>query len=328
MWAAFFRKDFWMDVDITCDIKKYAGRFGIALCFLIVCIAYVMTQINQNNRAGLIAEGCLMHRMENILSPGGGTVEDVVVQEGSVVEVGTVLTVIRNKLSEDDLLRLQQNAELAKRNLAQLQNGSIASIQTDIHANENNPELLEAQTRMERMKALYEMGAISAAKRDEAVASYEMIKNAAPSSSSIPTRITVDAASIEAAQRQVKTAEDALKNATEGGDVVNVISSSTGMITSLSVLPGDYVQTGDILLQMQLTENPWIETDIAGDEIDKIYIGQLVEYRLDRTKLNGTVQEISDIEGEGGDKRVVISVPTNITDLRRDTERIKLRFIQ
>ena len=100
------------------------------------------------------------------------------------------------------------------------------------------------------------------------------------------------------------------------------------MITSLSVLPGDYVQTGDILLQMQLTENPWIETDIAGDEIDKIYIGQLVEYRLDRTKLNGTVQEISDIEGEGGDKRVVISVPTNITDLRRDTERIKLRFIQ
>lgn len=78
---------------------------------------------------------------------------------------------------------------------------------------------------------------------------------------------------------------------------------------------------------MRLAENPWIETEIIGEEIDRIYLGQPVEYQLDRMKLSGTVQEISDGETEGGGKRVVISVPSDITEVHGDTEHIKLHFI-
>ena len=63
-----------MDVDITSDIKKYTGRFCIALCILASGIAYIMMQTDTNNHTTLIAEGRLMYRTENILSPSGGTV--------------------------------------------------------------------------------------------------------------------------------------------------------------------------------------------------------------------------------------------------------------
>ena len=166
-----------MDVDITSDIKKYTGRFCIALCILASGIAYIMMQTDTNNHTTLIAEGRLMHRTENILSPSGGTVEDMTAQEGSFLEEGTVLALVRNQITEEEILRLQKNVDLSKSNLAQLQNGIIGNTTSSVRSTENNHELIEAETRMERMKALYEMGAISAAKRDESIANYEVIKS-------------------------------------------------------------------------------------------------------------------------------------------------------
>jgi len=327
MLTAFFRKDFRMDVDITSDIKKYTGRFCIALCILAGGIAYIMMQTDTNNHTTLIAEGRLMYRTENILSPSGGTVEDMTAQEGSFLEEGTVLAVVRNQITEEEILRLQKNVDLSKSNLAQLQNGIIGNTASSVRNTENNHELIEAQTRMERMKALYEMGAISAAKRDESIANYEVIKSASSYSSSSPIKITVDPNTVEAAKRQVQAAEETLKKAKEGTAASDIVSSYAGTITSLFVMPGDHVQTGEVLLQVRLAENPWIETEIIGEEIDRIYLGQPVEYQLDRMKLSGTVQEISDGETEGGGKRVVISVPSDITEVHGDTEHIKLHFI-
>lgn len=284
-------------------------------------------QTDTNNYTTLIAEGRLMYRTENILSPSGGTVEDMTAQEGSFLEEGTVLAVVRNQITEEEILRLQQNVDLSKSNLAQLQNGIIGNTTSSVRSTENNHELIEAETRMERMKALYEMGAISAAKRDESIANYEVIKSASSYSSSSPIKITVDPNTVEAAKRQVQAAEETLKKAKEGTAASDIVSSYAGTITRLFVIPGDHVQTGEVLLQVRLAENPWIETEIIGEEIDRIYLGQPVEYQLDRMKLSGTVQEISDGETEGGGKRVVISVPSDITEVHGDTEHIKLHFI-
>ena len=284
-------------------------------------------QTDTNNHTTLIAEGRLMYRTENILSPSGGTVEDMTAQEGSFLEEGTVLAVVRNQITEEEILRLQQNVDLSKSNLAQLQNGIIGNTTSSVRSTENNHELIEAETRMERMKALYEMGAISAAKRDESIANYEVIKSASSYSSSSPIKITVDPNTVEAAKRQVQAAEETLKKAKEGTAASDIVSSYAGTITRLFVIPGDHVQTGEVLLQVRLAENPWIETEIIGEEIDRIYLGQPVEYQLDRMKLSGTVQEISDGETEGGGKRVVISVPSDITEVHGDTEHIKLHFI-
>ena len=270
MLTAFFRKDFRMDVDITSDIKKYTGRFCIALCILASGIAYIMMQTDTNNHTTLIAEGRLMYRTENILSPSGGTVEDMTAQEGSFLEEGTVLAVVRNQITEEEILRLQQNVDLSKSNLAQLQNGIIGNTTSSVRSTENNHELIEAETRMERMKALYEMGAISAAKRDESIANYEVIKSASSYSSSSPIKITVDPNTVEAAKRQVQAAEETLKKAKEGTAASDIVSSYAGTITRLFVIPGDHVQTGEVLLQVRLAENPWIETEIIGEEIDRI----------------------------------------------------------
>jgi len=121
---------------------------------------------------------------------------------------------------------------------------------------------------MERMKALYEMGAISAAKRDESIANYEVIKSASSYSSSSPIKITVDPNTVEAAKRQVQAAEETLKKAKEGTAASDIVSSYAGTITRLFVMPGDHVQTGEVLLQVRLAENPWIETEIIGEEIE------------------------------------------------------------
>ena len=268
-----------------------------------------------------------MHRIDNILAPNSGTIEALIVEDGGFVEEGTKLMTIRNTLSDEDLFRLQQNVDLSKRNLEQLQNGSIGSAQRSIHVDENNRNLLEAQDRMERMKSLYEMGAISAAKRDEAIANYEVIKSTSSYSSPVSMKISADAKSIEVAERQVKAAEDALKKAKAGTETVNIFSSKAGMIIELPISSGDHVQAGDVLLQMNIAEHPWIEAEVNGEDVDKVYLGQLVRYRLARMEVRGTVQEISDMEGDNDRKRVVISIPPDESNLGEDADHIKLYFM-
>ncbi|WP_037348530.1 HlyD family secretion protein [Selenomonas sp. F0473] len=316
-----------MDVDITIALKKYIRRTCAVLFILIVCIFYIIIRTAQTNDAVIVVEGQIMHRIDNILAPNSGTIEALIVEDGGFVEEGTKLMTIRNTLSDEDLFRLQQNVDLSKRNLEQLQNGSIGSAQRSIHVDENNRDLLEAQDRMERMKSLYEMGAISAAKRDEAIANYEVIKSTSSYSSPVSMKISADAKSIEVAERQVKAAEDALKKAKAGTETVNIFSSKAGMIIELPISSGDHVQAGDVLLQMNIAEHPWIEAEVNGEDVDKVYLGQLVRYRLARMEVRGTVQEISDMEGDNDRKRVVISIPPDESNLGEDADHIKLYFM-
>ena len=316
-----------MDVDITIALKKYIRRTCAVLFILIVCIFYIIIRTAQTNDAVIVVEGQIMHRIDNILAPNSGTIEALIVEDGGFVEEGTKLMTIRNTLSDEDLFRLQQNVDLSKRNLEQLQNGSIGSAQRSIHVDENNRDLLEAQDRMERMKSLYEMGAISAAKRDEAIANYEVIKSTSSYSSPVSMKISADAKSIEVAARQVKAAEDALKKAKAGTEAVNIFSSKAGMIIELPISSGDHVQAGDVLLQMNIAEHPWIEAEVNGEDVDKVYLGQLVRYRLARVEVRGTVQEISDMEGDNDRKCVVISIPPDESNLGEDADHIKLYFM-
>lgn len=318
-----------MDVDITGPVKKYIGIIFIALFTLITAISFWLIQIEQDNHTAMISEGKIIHKVDKVIAPTSGMIEELHIEEGSSVEEGTLLMLIQGILSDEENLYLQRNLELSKKNLEQLQYGYIEN-QNSSNSTANNNALLAAQSRMDRMNSLYEMGAISAAKRNEAVAEYESMR-ASLHSLSQPTIHMPDSAAIEAAVRRVKTAEESLKKAQERTEGIKLFSQKKGTISELFVSSGDQVQKGDALLQINESDTVWIETDIDEADIYKIYLGQMVSYTLNHKTVQGIVQEITDITEDHQEsshrKRIFISIPLDADVFYVGEYPIRLHFI-
>lgn len=237
-----------------------------------------------------------------------GTVDQILVRDGDVVKAGDVIATVKIDVTEEQLKQLQQTLELSQRNLEQVKKG--VTVQTPRMVSQpaadsgvSSAEVERARSRMERMNQLFEMGAISAVKRDQAAAEYQEAAAAAAASASAPSQpavaydTTIQAANpetIKRAELQVKQAQAALDKAKGNAAATEITAPVDGVVHLGDLAQGAQIEAGQAVASIGSSDEMWIEAYPTPEQQEAIRLGQAVDYYVDREKYHGLVMDIVD----------------------------------
>lgn len=301
-----------MEVDVTEKAKNFI-RFGLLGLIALAALAGGGLYLYQHSQRSFTVSDALVVGNESVITAKSeGKITEVLVQDGDYVEEGAVIARVESKITPEDIAQLEQNVQLAQQSFAQLQKGTTvaqpqvpAAVSVDSGAQRR---VADAYARMQRMNELFNMGAISAAKRDEAAAAYAAAKAAAssaPAAAPAPAQTTVIPTSPEVlkqAELQVKQAEAALANAKSDQQVKEIVATATGVVSLADGIAADSeLKTDQEVARIQASNDAWLEAKLTEGQTAKVRLGEFVNYEIDGHKLQGTVQEIATPEFDESD---------------------------
>ena len=288
------------EIDISAKIKRLIA-FGIpGLVVLAVAVASLIWYMQYGSGDITVADARVSSNVIAAKARVSGTVSEVLVQEGDQVKAGDVIARLKVDVTDEQLKQLQQTVELSQRNLEQLKKGVTVQtprVVSQPAAGVSSVEIERARSRMERMNQLFEMGAISAVKRDEAAAEYQALAaSAAPVQSSVTYDTTVQAASpetIKKAEIQVKQAQAALEKAKGNAADTEITAPVDGVVYLGDTAVGSQVQAGQVIASVGNSQEMWIEAYPDEEQMADIRLGQSADFYVDRVKYQGLVLEIT-----------------------------------
>lgn len=310
-----------MEIDVTKSLRKKIYRAIIFFLVIVFCTSFFLLHSIDRSDELTVSNAHLVCEQSSLQAANPLIVRELHTEKGAYIAQGALLVTVQNVLSDEEYARLQKNVELAQTNVEQIRYGAAAVSQKIPLQTES---LDAARVRMDRMNELYEMGAVSAAKRNEAVAAYEQEKNALTVGSE-QNPGAPNPAAIQAVEEQLKRAEEALAKVRDNTSTTDLFATREGTVSQIFVKEGDRIEKGDDILSVNILENCWIEAAIPSDGKDRVYLGQIVRYELNGISVQGTVEEIVDADPENGNEEMVrISVPLDKT--ASDGENIVLHF--
>lgn len=288
-----------LENDIS-EKVKYFVRFGLLgmLAVALICAGGVWLYYH-GHASFQVRDAQVTSTMVGVKARANGKITEMLVNDGDHVEAGDVIAKVSVNVTEEQIQQLEQNLNLAKQNLEQIQQGQTITVPvpaSNAGANAaSQAALAQAAARMQRMNELYEMGAISAVKRDQAAAEYaEAQAAAAAASSSVSYQTMVQRSSpemIKSAEVQVHQAEAALENAKKDSQATELIAPVSGTVYYTDLQENAEVKAGQTVVNIGDAGNIWVEARVAPHQLEKIRLGQFVSYQVDGKKLQGTVLE-------------------------------------
>lgn len=301
-----------MEVDITEKVKRVLKFGPLALVALAILCALGVWAYQHSQKGLTVYDAKVASTMVGVKAKADGTVTELVVQDGDHVEVGDVIARVQVKITDEQIAQLAQNAELAKQNLAQVQRGqtvtvpqSAASAPMPVPQSAGNSQAVaNARARLNRMNELYEMGAISAVKRDQAAADLAAAEAAATPAPAVsapaatryqtmtqPTNLEA----VKQAELAVKQAEAALENAKQDAQATEIVAPVSGTVyLGDDIQEGADLKAGATVASIGDASNIWVEARLSPNQKGKIRLGQFVSYTIEGKKYQGTVLDIVD----------------------------------
>ena len=296
-----------MEVDVTEKAKNFI-RFGLIGLIVLAALAGGGLYLYQHSNRGFVVSDAMVVGSESVITAkGNGKITEVLVQDGDYVEEGTVIARVESKITPEDIAQLEQNVQLAQQSYAQLQKGTTTVAQAPaapVVDSGAQQRAANAYARMQRMNELFSMGAISAAKRDEAAAAYaaaQAAANAAPAAAAAPqtTVIPTSPEVLKQAELQVKQAEIALANAKNDQQATEIVATASGVISLAEGLAADSeLKNEQEVARIQASNDAWLEAKLTENQAAKVRLGQFVNYEIDGHKLQGTVKDIATPESD------------------------------
>jgi len=296
-----------MEVDVTEKAKNFI-RFGLIGLIVLAALAGGGLYLYQHSNRGFVVSDAMVVGSESVITAkGDGKITEVLVQDGDYVEEGTVIARVESKITPEDIAQLEQNVQLAQQSYAQLQKGTTTVTQAPaapVVDSGAQQRAANAYARMQRMNELFSMGAISAAKRDEAAAAYaaaQAAANAAPAPAAAPqtTVIPTSPEVLKQAELQVKQAEIALANAKNDQQATEIVATASGVISLAEGLAADSeLKNEQEVARIQASNDAWLEAKLTENQAAKVRLGEFVNYEIDGHKLQGTVKDIAAPESD------------------------------
>lgn len=296
-----------MEVDVTEKAKNFI-RFGLIGLIVLAALAGGGLYLYQHSNRGFVVSDAMVVGTESVITAkGDGKITEVLVQDGDYVEEGTVIARVESKITPEDIAQLEQNVQLAQQSYAQLQKGTTTVAQAPaapVVDSGAQQRAANAYARMQRMNELFSMGAISAAKRDEAAAAYaaaQAAANAAPAPAAAPqtTVIPTSPEVLKQAELQVKQAEIALSNAKNDQQATEIVATASGVISLAEGLAADSeLKNEQEVARIQASNDAWLEAKLTENQAAKVRLGEFVNYEIDGHKLQGTVKDIAASESD------------------------------
>jgi len=296
-----------VEVDVTEKAKNFI-RFGLLGLIALAALAGGGLYIYQHSQRGFTVSDAVVVGNESVLTAkGDGKITELLVQDGDYVEEGAVIARVESKITPEDIAQLQQNVQLAQQSYAQLQKGTtVAQAAAPVVDSGAQQRAADAYARMQRMNELFNMGAISAAKRDEAAAAYASAQAAARTAPAAAPQTTVIPTSPEVlkqAELQVKQAEAALANAQNDQQATEIVATAAGVVSLADGIAADSeLKNEQEVARIQASNDAWLEAKLTENQAGKVRLGQFVNYVIDGHKLQGTIQDITapDADTEDG----------------------------
>lgn len=247
---------------------------------------------------------------------GNAVITEKVVEDGEHVEAGDVIAHVKSTVTDEQIANLEQTVALSQRNLDEIKKGQTVTVAVPNPApapaasaprsSGSSQSVASAESRMNRMNELFEMGAISAVQRDAAVSAYHAAVAAASSSapaasapSSSPavryqtTTQPPDPKAVQNAELQLKQAQAALDNAKQDAAETDIVAPVAGTVYyAQGIDEGSTVKAGETVASVGNADDIWIEAKVSPDKAAKIRLGQFVSYEIEGHQLQGSVQDI------------------------------------
>ncbi len=309
-----------MEVDFTRK-AKYIIRYGLVSLVAIATItASVIYYVQHTTKNITLYNAEVKSTFVNVTPKTSGTITELVVENGAHVEAGDVIAHVAPSVTSEDIAKLEQAASLAQKSLEELQKGQTITVPVPAAANSDGASqqrVANAEARLQRMNELFDMGAISASKRDEAAAEYEAAKASATTSTGTSTTYRsvvqpTDPNLLKNAQLQLKQAQAALEAAKKASAVTEIVAPVSGTVYYDDLQIGTQIKTDTPIATIGDDSDLRITVKIPADKIGVVHLGQLASYTLDGKKLQGSVQEIEEeTDEESGDSNATatISIP-------------------
>ncbi len=298
------------EVDITNKVSKFL-YFGAAIIVIIALgVAVGVWGWQSTHNGSRLPDGEVTGTMVSARAYADGTISEILVKNGDTVEAGTVIAHVDVKVTEEEVQQLEQTVALSEKNLDELKKGMKVTETSPVPApsapvsSGADPEAVaRAQSKLNRMNELYQMGAISAMKRDQAEAEYNAAVAAssvsAPAPASQPSSHTVvkpvDPKVIEQAEMQVKQAKAALENAQKDSQATDIIAPVSGTVYIRNdIEEGSDISAGQPIADVVGSDELWVETSVSEKDAAKIKLGVYASCVIDGKKYRGTVSDIID----------------------------------
>lgn len=247
---------------------------------------------------------------------GNATITEKVVEDGEHVEAGDVIAHVKSTVTDEQIANLEQTVALSQRNLDEIKKGQTVTVAVPSPApapaasaprsSGSSQSVASAESRMNRMNELFEMGAISAVQRDAAVSAYHAAvaaasssaPAAAPSSSAPAVRYQTttqppDPKAVQNAELQLKQAQAALDNAKQDAAETDIVAPVAGTVYyAPGIDEGSSVKAGETVASVGNADDIWVEAKVSPDKAAKIRLGQFVSYEIEGHQLQGSVQDI------------------------------------
>lgn len=306
-----------MEVDVTEKAKNFI-RFGLIGLIVLAALAGGGLYLYQHSNRGFVVSDAMVVGSESVITAkGDGKITEVLVQDGDYVEEGTVIARVESKITPEDIAQLEQNVQLAQQSYAQLQKGTTTVAQAPaapVVDSGAQQRAANAYARMQRMNELFSMGAISAAKRDEAAAAYaaaQAAANAAPAAAAAPqtTVIPTSPEVLKQAELQVKQAEIALANAKNDQQATEIVATASGVISLAEGVAADSeLKNEQEVARIQASNDAWLEAKLTENQAAKVRLGEFVNYEIDGHKLQGTVKDIAAPENDESESLTIVKI--------------------
>ena len=316
-----------MEVDITEKVKRVLKFGPLALVALAILCALGVWAYQHSQKGLTVYDAKVASTMVGVKAKADGTITELVVQDGDHVEAGDVIARVQVKITDKQIAQLAQNAELAKQNLAQVQRGQTVTVPQSAapapmpvpQSSGNSQAVANARARLNRMNELYEMGAISAVKRDQAAADLAAAEAAATPAPAVSapaaTRYQTmtqpaNPEAVKQAELAVKQAEAALENAKQDSQATEIVAPVSGTVyLGDDIQEGADLKAGATVASIGDASNIWVEARLSPNQKGKIRLGQFVSYTIEGKKYQGTVLDIVDTADAQPDTAASGSLP-------------------
>lgn len=272
----------------------------IALVALIVVVALVGLFLLKP--APVVLQGQAEATQVRVSGKLPGRVVEFMVSEGQRVEAGDTLVHIFSSLAEAQLTSANAMHTAAEAENKKVDAGARREVVRSAH-----DMLLQAQAAASiaektynRMQSLYQKGVISAQKRDEAQAAYDMAK-----AGESAARSQYEMA-LQGARSEEKTAAAAMVKVAEGGvaEVESLLEDSyltaphAGEISEIFPKVGELVSLGAPIMNVLLLDDMWVSFNVREDLLKDLAVGSVVEAyipALDNREVELKVYQIKDM---------------------------------
>ena len=307
-----------MEVDITKKVQ-YLMKYGlVGLILIAVLCAGGIYYYQHQHKYFNVYDAQVTSSLVAAKVHGNAVITEKVVEDGEHVEAGDVIAHVKSTVTDEQIANLEQTVALSQRNLDEVKKGQTVTVAVPSPApapaasaprsSGSSQSVASAESRMNRMNELFEMGAISAVQRDAAVSAYHAAVAAASSSapaasapSSSPavryqtTTQPPDPKAVQNAELQLKQAQAALDKALEGSAnlLLDIVAPVAGTVYyAQGIDEGSTVKAGETVASVGNADDIWIEAKVSPDKAAKIRLGQFVSYEIEGHQLQGSVQDI------------------------------------